>query len=81
MKDIVCSRISINGDHARYQFGPSPENMTGLVRIYPQAPRFAVEQQPIGQAIPDSLLVRVWLKYREQISKGAFPEKMAVQVG
>lgn len=81
MKEIFCSRISINDGHAVYQFGPSPENMTGLVRIYPQAPRFTVEQQPIGQAMPDSLFIRVWLKYQEQISKSVFPEKMAVQVG
>lgn len=78
---IFCNRISINDGHAVYQFGPSPENMTGLVRIYPQMPRFDVEQQPKEQKMPDSLLTRVWLKYQEKITKGVFPEKMSVQIG
>lgn len=77
---VFCDRISIDGEHAVYRFGASPERMSGLVRFYQQSPRFVVERKP-EEDVPENRLARIWMKYQEALSKGVFPDKMAIQIG
>ena len=78
---IFCNRVSVNDKYAVYKYGPDPDNLSGLVRVYAERPRIVVEQQPKEKKMQDNLLIRIWLKYQESIKKGEFPEKMSIQIG
>ena len=76
---VFCKRIEAHTDYAVYNYGASPDNLSGRVTIYPDDRHYVVNQ--IDENVSDYALTRVWLKYMDSIKGMVFPERMAIQIG
>jgi len=79
--NFYCKLIVKNTESAEYAVGSSLDHLDGIVRFY------AEEHKPeIIKLWDDAALLReriysVNRKYREQLAKGEFPERMSYIVG
>lgn len=76
---VFCKRIEANAEHAVYEYGASPDNLSGRVTMYPDDRRYSIDRR--HDDVSESALARVWMKYRGAIMERQFPERMAIQIG
>lgn len=76
---VYCSRVDAFSDYALYDYGASPDDLSGRVRIYADERHYSIEHAHKG--VSERALKRVWLKYKASLSERVFPERMAIQIG
>lgn len=62
-----------------YACGSSINDMSGMVEFYMNGRPPEILKQPESEPIRVSYLLRMWIKNRDKIVNGNFPEKMALE--
>ena len=74
---IYCNLKVNNGNSAIYLFGADTENITGEAILYSSFTEPTVLKQPENEELPVSMLVKIVIKYKEELAKGNFPSRMS----
>ena len=76
---VFCKLVQAYADHAVYDYGVQPDDLSGRITIFSDNRHFSIEEKHTG--VSDRALARVWMKYKDSIAKNEFPERMAIQIG
>lgn len=76
---IYCSLIERKGKSAVYAFGLNTRNMTGKVEFFAGYKEPIVMEQPQGEMVEKSLLIRVAGRYARRFDDGEFPDRVAYE--
>lgn len=76
---IYCKAKEIKDNSAIYLFGNDIEDITGEAEFFSTFTEPQILKQPKTGSVPSGLLAKVVIKYKEQLTKGNFPEKMSFE--
>lgn len=76
---IYCNLKSKNDTSAIYLFGANIEDITGEAEFYSSYTEPKILKQPKTGDVPNIRLIKVLVKYKEELTKGHFPEKMSYE--
>lgn len=77
---MIYCKLKKNDDvSAVYSFGKISSDITGEVEFRSMSKPPIVLKQPKNGNVPERWLAMIAVKYKEQLSKGIFPEKMSYE--
>lgn len=82
MSRLVYCEIKEKFDtYALYKVGSTIDDMSGEVIFYKESMIPNIIKQPNTNAVTETSVSRVRMKYKNSFDKGEFPEKMSVEIG
>lgn len=76
---VYCNLKQNNNDSAIYFFGMSTDDITGEVVFYANSIQPSILKQPTNGNATNITMNKLVVKYKEQFSKGIFPNKISYE--
>lgn len=76
---IYCKLKNIKGNTAVYYFGNKLDDITGEAEFYSSFTQPTILKQPTTGSVPEFLLSKIIIKYKEKLLNSNFPDKMSFE--
>lgn len=76
---VYCNLKQKSDNSAIYSFGMSTDDITGEVVFYTEFTQPSILKQPKKEKANNIIMNKLVVKYKEQFSKGIFPNKISYE--
>lgn len=77
---IYFKKVETTDKGVIYRFGNDISNITGLIMLKPNSLQYDIISYPNNETISDRIIAKLLIKYKENLLKGEYKDKMAYQV-